>query len=51
MGQVVVTDYPDIELVENLQYNVDHCDLLNKSTTSVQVRKILTKYCFDLELI
>ncbi|KAI5797440.1 putative methyltransferase-domain-containing protein [Peziza echinospora] len=34
--RVVVTDYPDIELVENLQYNVDHCDLLDKSTTSVQ---------------
>jgi len=22
----VVTDYPDAELIENLQYNVDHCD-------------------------
>ena len=27
-SQVVVTDYPDADLVENLQYNVDHCDLL-----------------------
>ncbi|KAF1972446.1 hypothetical protein BU23DRAFT_554991 [Bimuria novae-zelandiae CBS 107.79] len=26
--QVVVTDYPDVELVENLRYNIDHCDLL-----------------------
>jgi nicotinamide N-methyltransferase len=26
--QVVVTDYPDAELVENLQYNIDHCELL-----------------------
>ena len=23
-----MTDYPDAELVENLQYNVDHCPLL-----------------------
>jgi nicotinamide N-methyltransferase len=28
--QTVVTDYPDAELVENLQYNVDHCELLSK---------------------
>ncbi|KAJ4351635.1 Protein N-terminal and lysine N-methyltransferase efm7 [Didymosphaeria variabile] len=26
--RVVVTDYPDAELVENLRYNIDHCDLL-----------------------
>lgn len=26
--QVVVTDYPDAELIENLRYNIDHCDLL-----------------------
>lgn len=25
---VVVTDYPDADLVENLQWNVDHCSLL-----------------------
>ena len=25
---VVVTDYPDAELVENLQWNIDHCSLL-----------------------
>ncbi|KAI4940122.1 uncharacterized protein J4E92_001410 [Alternaria infectoria] len=29
-AQTVVTDYPDAELVENLQYNVDHCELLPK---------------------
>ncbi|KAH6862586.1 putative methyltransferase-domain-containing protein [Alternaria alternata] len=29
-AQTVVTDYPDAELVENLQYNVDHCELLSK---------------------
>ncbi|KAH8626602.1 epoxide hydrolase [Alternaria alternata] len=28
-AQTVVTDYPDAELVENLQYNVDHCELLS----------------------
>lgn len=27
-SHVVVTDYPDAELVENLQYNVAHCNLL-----------------------
>jgi nicotinamide N-methyltransferase len=27
-SQVVVTDYPDAELVENLKYNIDHCELL-----------------------
>ena len=26
--QVVVTDYPDADLVENLRYNINHCDLL-----------------------
>ena len=27
-SQVVVTDYPDADLIENLRYNIDHCDLL-----------------------
>jgi EEF1A N-terminal glycine/lysine methyltransferase len=26
--QVVVTDYPDAELIDNLRYNIDHCSLL-----------------------
>ncbi|OCL06788.1 hypothetical protein AOQ84DRAFT_440625 [Glonium stellatum] len=26
--QVVVTDYPDVDLIENLRYNVSHCTLL-----------------------
>ncbi|KAK5124689.1 hypothetical protein LTR85_001402 [Meristemomyces frigidus] len=26
--QVVVTDYPDAELIENLRYNIEHCPLL-----------------------
>lgn len=25
---VVVTDYPDVELIENLAYNIDNCSLL-----------------------
>jgi EEF1A N-terminal glycine/lysine methyltransferase len=28
---VVATDYPDAELVENLSYNIDHCDALSES--------------------
>lgn len=24
--RVIVTDYPDPELIDNLQYNIDHCD-------------------------
>ncbi len=28
--QVVVTDYPDADLVENLQQNIDSCSLLSK---------------------
>lgn len=27
-GKVVVTDYPDADLIENLQYNIDHCGAL-----------------------
>jgi hypothetical protein len=27
-----VTDYPDAELVENLQYNIDHCDISTEKT-------------------
>ncbi|KYG40405.1 hypothetical protein M433DRAFT_216593 [Acidomyces richmondensis BFW] len=26
--QVVVTDYPDVELIDNLRYNIEHCALL-----------------------
>ncbi|EDU43079.1 methyltransferase [Pyrenophora tritici-repentis] len=29
-AQTVVTDYPDAELVENLRYNIDHCELLSQ---------------------
>lgn len=27
--RVVVTDYPDAELIDNLRYNIDHCKLLS----------------------
>lgn len=33
--QVVVTDYPDVELITNLRYNIDHCDLLSSPRTIV----------------
>ncbi|KAJ4376181.1 Protein N-terminal and lysine N-methyltransferase efm7 [Neocucurbitaria cava] len=29
-SQTVVTDYPDAELIENLRYNIEHCELLPK---------------------
>lgn len=27
-AQVVVTDYPDVDLVQNLEYNITHCNQL-----------------------
>ena len=27
-SKVVITDYPDADLVENIQFNIDHCNLL-----------------------
>ena len=30
--KVVVTDYPDPELIENLQYNIDHCEAIPDRT-------------------
>jgi nicotinamide N-methyltransferase len=32
---VVVTDYPDSELIENLNYNIEHCKLLSKPPSVV----------------
>ncbi|KAF2644077.1 hypothetical protein P280DRAFT_477506 [Massarina eburnea CBS 473.64] len=34
-ARVVVTDYPDVDLVENLRYNIGHCDLLPDRGTVV----------------
>lgn len=32
--QVVVTDYPDLDLIQNLEYNIEHCALV-PSTSSI----------------
>lgn len=37
---VLVTDYPDAELIENLQYNINHCTLL-PSPTKIQAKGYL----------
>jgi hypothetical protein len=38
--KVVVTDYPDEELIENLRYNIEHWSESHKSTNIVaQVRQ------------
>lgn len=34
-SHTVVTDYPDAALIENLQYNIEHCDILLKSSNLV----------------
>ncbi|KAK3173963.1 hypothetical protein Dsin_032977 [Dipteronia sinensis] len=34
-SKVVVTDYPDIDLIQNLQYNIDHCDALSSKSSIV----------------
>ncbi|KAH7132655.1 putative methyltransferase-domain-containing protein [Dendryphion nanum] len=34
-AQVVVSDYPDADLIENLRYNIHHCDLLPASSNIV----------------
>ncbi|KAF2689139.1 hypothetical protein K458DRAFT_292365 [Lentithecium fluviatile CBS 122367] len=34
-AQVVVTDYPDADLIDNLRYNVTHCDALSSPTKIV----------------
>jgi nicotinamide N-methyltransferase len=33
--QVVATDYPDTLLIENLQYNIDHCDMIPSQASIV----------------
>lgn len=38
---VLVTDYPDAELIENLQYNIDHCSLLPSPATKIQAKGYL----------
>ena len=36
--EVVVTDYPDQELIENLEYNVRTCNLLSASSCKIHVQ-------------
>lgn len=44
--EVVVTDYPDADLVENLRYNIDHCDALPKQTKfTAEVRPTSSAHC------
>jgi nicotinamide N-methyltransferase len=39
-ARVVITDYPDADLIENLRYNIDHCDSLpDRSKVASEVRK------------
>lgn len=33
--QVVVTDYPDPDLIQNLQYNIEHCSLISVKSSIV----------------
>lgn len=39
---VVVTDYPDPDLIENLQYNIEHCQVANKAEDEVDIKNIIT---------
>lgn len=51
-AKVVVTDYPDTDLIENLQYNIDHCSVLSnkkdldgKIVVAAEVRAVLQLGC------
>jgi EEF1A N-terminal glycine/lysine methyltransferase len=39
---VVVTDYPDPDLIENLQYNIEHCQAANKAMDQVDIKNRIT---------
>ena len=41
--KVLITDYPDEELVENLKFNVDNCEYLKTSRSEIdaEVSRIL----------
>lgn len=34
-SKVVITDYPDHDLIENLSYNVKHCDPVKASKAMI----------------
>lgn len=42
---VVITDYPDSDLIENISYNINHCkSLKNKSNVHAEVGTIHSYY-------
>ena len=43
---VVVTDYPDADLVENLRYNVEHCEGVPEGTRLVAEVCLCFCFCF-----
>ena len=45
--KVVVTDYPDADLIENLQYNIDHCELLAKASSPAKSDVIIAEASSD----
>lgn len=43
-SKVVVTDYPDADLIENLRYNIAHCNsLTNRNSIVAEVSRELSK--------
>lgn len=50
-SKVISTDYPDADLISHIQYNVDHCEGIPKST-DVKVKGFIwgqdvTRLCYD----
>jgi len=39
--KVVITDYPDEELVENLKFNINNCELLKTSESEISAEVCL----------
>lgn len=39
--KVVVTDYPDVELIENLEHNITTCALLSEPATNISAERYL----------
>lgn len=52
-SKVVCTDYPDADLIHNIQYNVDHCESLNSPVTvkgfiwGADIRPLLYEHISD----
>ena len=49
-AKVIVTDYPDADLIENLQYNIDHCGLLPDEKASNDKDVVVSEVCVVLQL-